>query len=146
MKWKIKAKSGVQLLSIGQTLPRGAEVEWEADMLPKELDTAKRQGLIEIEVVGKIEKEPVKPTPKPEPKKVEPPEVKEEVEEKKADEKENAEGDEEDDDEEVDFPEPSKPLKTMSKDELIDYAKEIDLDYKGLNKADLLKAIEKWIE
>ena len=145
MKYKIKAKCAVQLISIGQTLPSGAEIEWEGDKLPVELENARRQGLILYEKVEvETAKEPVKPAPTPKPKKVELPEVKEEVKEDKTEEKPNDEKDDEDED--VDFPSPSKPLDKMSKDELKDYAKEIDMDPGTLTKADLLKAIEKWIE
>jgi hypothetical protein len=64
MKWVIKAKSSVQLLSLGKILPSGAETDFEGKELPKELLNAQRQGLILVEEV-KEKKVEVKTPPKP---------------------------------------------------------------------------------
>lgn len=62
MKWKIKAKSGIQLLSLGQILPSGAEVEYEGSPLPKEILNAQRQGLILVTEVKEAKTEKKAPT------------------------------------------------------------------------------------
>jgi len=152
MKYKITAKGSVQLLSIGQVLPSGATYEWEGKELPKELEMAQRQGLI---MLDKVE-DKTEPMAAPLPPSVNPPEppkeekkqeqVKEQKKEEEKPEQENENEEDEEDDDEVDFPKPQKPLDKMSKDELVEYASEIGLDPGTMYKADLLKAIEKWIE